>query len=118
EIGNPSRTRNRSSFQRPRRIFTLPARHCELNGPNRVALLPLSAAGVAMNPPVLPGLARILADPDAPPLAVLRGGIEQQPLNVARIRPPAHYIQQPIAAVLVAAEFNTDGPVRIAELGL
>src|ERR1700730_10277941 len=66
----------------------------------------------------LTGLARILAEPDAHPLAVLRGGIEQQPLNVARIRPPAHYIQQPIAAVLVAAEFNTDDPVRIAELGL
>ena len=27
------RTRNRSSFQKPRRIFTLPARHCELKGP-------------------------------------------------------------------------------------
>jgi hypothetical protein len=44
--GNPSRTRNRSSFQRPRRIFTLPARHCELKGPNRVSLSPLSAAGL------------------------------------------------------------------------
>ena len=43
--GNPSRTRNRSSFQGPRRIFTLPARHCELNGPNLVSLSPLSIAG-------------------------------------------------------------------------
>jgi hypothetical protein len=38
--GKPSRTRNSSSFQEPRRIFTLPARHCELNGPNRVSLSP------------------------------------------------------------------------------
>src|SRR6266436_6182148 len=45
--GNTPRTRSRSSFQRPRRIFTLPTRHCELNGPNRVVLSPLSAAGTA-----------------------------------------------------------------------
>jgi len=33
EIGeHPSRTRNRFSFQRPGTIFTLPTRHCELNG--------------------------------------------------------------------------------------
>src|SRR6202022_2780126 len=48
--GNPSRTRNRSSFQRPRRIFTLPTRHCELNGPNLVTLLPLSPAEVTSKP--------------------------------------------------------------------
>src|SRR5215471_6085104 len=42
--GKPSRTRNSSSFHEPRRIFTLPARHCELNGPNRVSLSPLSGA--------------------------------------------------------------------------
>src|SRR5258707_9379293 len=46
--GKPSRTRNRSPFQRPRRNFTLPARHCELNGPNRVSLSPLSAAARAV----------------------------------------------------------------------
>src|SRR5580704_15619028 len=40
--GNPSSTWKRSSFHRPRQIFTLPARHCELNGPNRVSLSPLS----------------------------------------------------------------------------
>ena len=48
--GNPSRTRNNSSFQGPRRIFTLPARHCELNGPNLVSLPPFSGAGVAVKP--------------------------------------------------------------------
>ena len=32
--GKPSRTRNSSSFHEPLRIFTLPARHCVLNGPN------------------------------------------------------------------------------------
>src|SRR6516165_11343319 len=42
--GKPSRTRNSSSFHEPRRILTLPARHCELNGPNRVSLSPLSVA--------------------------------------------------------------------------
>src|SRR6516165_7072685 len=30
----------------PRRIFTLPAQYCQLNGPNRVSLSPLSGAGV------------------------------------------------------------------------
>ena len=48
--GNPSRTRNSSSFQGPRRIFTLPARHWELNGPNRVNLSPLSGAGATVKP--------------------------------------------------------------------
>ena len=48
--GKVSRMPNRSSFQGPRLIFTLPARHCELNGPNRVALSPLSGLGVTLNP--------------------------------------------------------------------
>jgi hypothetical protein len=48
--GKPSRTRNSSSFQAPRRIFTLPARHCELNGPNLVSLSPLSRAGSTLKP--------------------------------------------------------------------
>ena len=48
--GKPSRTRNRSSFHEPRRILTLPARHCELNGPKRMSLSPLSAAGVTVKP--------------------------------------------------------------------
>ena len=34
-------------LRQARRIFTLPARHCELNGPKRVSLSPLSRAGVA-----------------------------------------------------------------------
>ena len=33
-----------------RRIFTLPARHCELNGPNLVSLSPLSDAGTTVKP--------------------------------------------------------------------
>jgi hypothetical protein len=44
------------------------------------------------------------AVPDADPVAVLRRGIEQQSLDVARVGQPAHHIQQPIAAVLVAPE--------------
>ena len=50
KIGKPSRTRNSSSFHDPRRIFTLPARHCELNGPKRVSLSPLSAADRTVKP--------------------------------------------------------------------
>ena len=49
-----SRTRNSSSFHAPRRIFTLPARHCELNGPKRVSLSPLSGAGVTVAISLLP----------------------------------------------------------------
>src|SRR5215472_16021881 len=46
--GKPSRKRNSSSFHAPRRIFTLPARHCELKGPKRVRLSPLSGTGVKL----------------------------------------------------------------------
>src|ERR1700722_785391 len=46
--GKPSRARNSSSFHEPRRIFRLPARHCELNGAKRVSLSPLSEAGVTV----------------------------------------------------------------------
>src|ERR1700737_243985 len=125
--GKPSRTRNRSSFHEPRRVFTLPARHCALNGPNRVSLSPLSVAGFTVKPlsartrccawlfPACPGS---WAEPDLDALAVPCGGIEQQSLDVARIGPPAHHIQQPIAAIPIAAELDADGPVRVIELGL
>src|ERR1700761_3181230 len=77
--GKPSRTRNSSSFHAPRRIFTLPARHCELNGPKRVSLSPLGGRrhGEAverahqMQLLALAGLPRILAEPDVDPPAVL-----------------------------------------------
>src|SRR5712671_1256080 len=95
--GKPSSTRNSSSFHGPRRIFTLPARHCELNGPNLVSLLPLSGAGVAVKPLSLARLSRVLAKPDVDPVAVLRGGIEQQSFDVARVGPPTHHIQKPVA---------------------
>src|SRR5947208_508310 len=80
--GNPSRTRKRSSFQGPRRIFTLPARHCELKGPNLVRLSPLSVTEATVKPLsarevqrlALAGLPRILAKPDVDPLAVLGRG--------------------------------------------
>src|ERR1700724_3531304 len=125
--GKPSRTRNRSSFHEPRRIFTLPARHCALNGPNRVSLSPLSVAGFTVKPlsartrccawlfPACPGS---WPNPYLDALAVLGGGIEQQSLDVARIGPPAHDIQQPIAAIPIAAELDADGPIRVVELGL
>jgi hypothetical protein len=67
------------------RIFILPAWHCELNGPNRVSLSPLSgrvfreAAECAHEVEclALPSLSRILAEPDADLFAVLLGNTEQ-----------------------------------------
>jgi hypothetical protein len=50
--------------------------------------------------------------------AVLRRGIEQQPVDVARVGTPAHHIEQPIAAVLIAAELDADSPIGVDELGL
>src|SRR2546430_15973689 len=66
----------------------------------------------------LAGLPGILPETDLDGLAVLGGGVEQQSLAVARIGPPAHHIQQPIAAIPIAAELDADGPVRVIELGL
>src|SRR5262245_5282414 len=66
----------------------------------------------------LAGLPWILTEPDLDALAILHGGVEQQSLHVTRVGPPAHHIQQPIAAVLVAAELDAHGPVRVVELGL
>src|SRR3984893_5223124 len=63
-------------------------------------------------------LPRILAETDLDVLAVLGGGIEQQSLDVAPIGPPAHHIQQPVAAIPIAAELDADGPIRVVELGL
>src|SRR5438477_2705434 len=64
----------------------------------------------------LPGLPRILAEPDGDPFAVLRGGIEQQAVDVARVGPPMHHIQQPVAAIPVAAELDAYGPIGVVEL--
>src|SRR5208282_5171558 len=63
-------------------------------------------------------LPRILAEPDADPLAVLRGGIEQQRLDVAGVRPLANHIEEPVAPILIAAELDADGPIRVVERGL
>jgi hypothetical protein len=45
EIGEAFEDVEQLLFPGARRIFTLPARHCELNGPNLVSLSPLSGAG-------------------------------------------------------------------------
>src|SRR5260370_10346063 len=66
----------------------------------------------------LAGLPPILAEPDADPIAVLRGDIEQQSVDVARVGAPAHHIQKPAAAVLIAAEPDPAGPIGVVELGL
>jgi len=65
----------------------------------------------------LAGLPRILTEPDRDPLAVLRGGIEQQQFDVARVGARPHHIQYPIAAAPIAAELDADGPIRVVELG-
>src|ERR1700732_4110534 len=78
--------RNSSTLQAPRRIFTLPARHGELSGPNRVRLSPRCGAGETVKPLMrapdeVPGSCRpapVLAEPDADPVAVAPDGIEQQ----------------------------------------
>src|SRR5215813_5290796 len=66
----------------------------------------------------LAGLSRILAEADADPLAVLRRGIEQQSLDIARVRPLAHHIEQPIAAAPITAKLEADRPIRVVERGL
>jgi hypothetical protein len=38
--------------------------------------------------------------------------------DVAGVRPPANHIQQPKAAVPVAAELDADRPIGVVELGL
>jgi hypothetical protein len=48
----------------------------------------------------------------------LRGGVEQEFIDIARVGPPAHHVQQPEAAALVAAELDADGPIGVVELGL
>jgi hypothetical protein len=92
-----------------------------------VSLSPLSAVGPTVKPlsarsrgsawllPILADPCRslpILAEPDADPFAVLRRSIEQRPVDVARVGPPARHIEQPIAAVLIAAELDADSPIE------
>jgi len=67
---------------------------------------------------VLTGLPRILAEPDADLFAVLRRGVDQQSLDIARVGAPAHHVQQPIAPISIAAEFDADRPIGVVELGL
>src|SRR3981189_2899527 len=82
--GKPSRMRSSSTLQAPRRIVTLPARHDERSGPNRVRLSPRCGAGETVKPLMrapdeVPGSCRpapVLAEPDADPVAVAPDGIE------------------------------------------
>ena len=67
---------------------------------------------------VLTGLPRVLTEPDAHPFAVLRGGLEQQFLDISRVRPTTHHVQKPIAPVSIEAEFDANRPIRVVELGL
>jgi len=49
---------------------------------------------------------------------VLLGGVAQQLLDIARVGPRAHQIEQVVAARPVAAELDPDRPIGIAALGL
>src|SRR5207237_4503671 len=69
-------------------------------------------------PLAVAGLPRILAEPDLDRLAIPGCGIEHQLLHVTRVRPYANHVQQPIAAVSIAAELDADRPIRVVELGL
>src|SRR6187397_1857932 len=64
------------------------------------------------------GLPRILTKTDADPRTVLLGGVAQQALDIARVGPRAHQIEQIVAARSVATELDADGPIGIVELGL
>ena len=65
----------------------------------------------------LAGLPRVLAESDADLFAIQHGGIEQERIDVARVGSRADHIQQPVAAVLVAAELDADRPVGVVEFG-
>jgi hypothetical protein len=62
-------------------------------------------------------LARVLAEPDSDPVAVLRGDIDQQSFDVARVGSRPHHVQKPVAAVLFTPEFDADCPIGVIELG-
>src|SRR5262249_12036558 len=66
----------------------------------------------------LAGLPRILTEPDLDTRAILCGDVEQQSLDIARVGPPAHDSDQPIAAIPVAAKLDADRPIGVVELGL
>src|SRR5690242_16156626 len=89
-------------------VATLRSRnHCEAaEGAHQVKRLALAS------------LPRILAEPDANPIAVMCGGVEQQSLYITRIGPPTHHIEQPIAAVPITAELDANRPIGVVELGL
>ena len=58
-----------------------------------------------------------MAEPDADPVAVLRGDIDQQSFDVARVGSRPHHVQKPVAAVLVTPEFDANCPIGVIELG-
>jgi hypothetical protein len=66
----------------------------------------------------LAGLPRILAEPDLDLLAVPCGGVGKQFLDVARVGPRAHRLQQPITTISGTAQFDADRPIGIVKLGL
>src|SRR5947207_11744651 len=125
--GNPSRTRKRSSFQGPRRIFTLPARHCELKGPNLVRLSPLSVTDATVKPPsartrwsawLLPACPGSWPNPMRTGLPSCAAVLSSNRSTSPGLGPPAHHIQEPVATALVAAELDADRPIGVVELGL
>jgi len=104
--------------------LTLPAGHCELNGPNRSACRHLrgrhygeaSERAHDVKHLAFAGLPGIPAKANADPIAVLRRGIEQQSLDVARAGSPEHHIQEPVSAILIASQLIPTVPNAAAML--
>src|SRR5262245_4350814 len=46
-------------------------------------------------------------------VAVLRNRFSMSP---GLVGPPAHHIEQPVSAILIAAELDADGPIGVVEL--
>src|SRR6516225_4316809 len=111
--GKPSRTRNSSSFHNPPPDLHIAGATLRAEWPEPrqlVAALGCRPHREAAQRPhqmlrlALAGLPRILPEPDRDPLSVLRGGIEQQLFDVARVGARPHHIQYPIVAAPIAAE--------------
>ena len=115
-------THARGASSRSRRF---PARHCGLNGPNRVTLSPSSAVAATgettegthqVKRLSLTGLPRILAEADADPLAVLRRGIEKQSVDVGPGRAPYSAAITAAFYFFIAVELDADTPIAVVKL--
>jgi hypothetical protein len=105
----------------------LPARHCELNGPNRVRLSPLSVAALTVkwlsartrcSAWLLPACPGSWPNPILTRLPSRAAVSSNKFFDVARVGPRARRIQQPISTNVITAELDANRPIRVVELGL